>query len=360
MSAANILKLSAEALAGAEILKEAKKPRARKEKTEEPAELKFADLSGLLAGEIEMEKPSISPVSQDFCLFYAGAVNEIHGEPSVGKSNIVAASVIAELLAGGSCLVLDPEDTPVGFVQKIRSLSQDSEQIKEAIKAGKLHYLHNPEPGQIAAAQAWALENKPSLVVLDGLAEALANEGLNEDIAGDVLSFFRRQIRPFAEQAGAAVLVADHVTKNGKAGSWARGSGAKLGRYDGVSYEIKLGKPYSPAEAGFVRLTISKDRKGGIGSKGKTVADLHFIPSEKGTETRWEAGQEVGEPTEIMRRIVGHLEAFGETNLTALRAEVSAKTSVVSWAVQCLAKAGKVEIKQKGKSKVVCLRRAAA
>ena len=91
---------------------------------------------------------------------------------------------------------------------------------------------------------------RPELVILDGLAEALAAEGLNEDKVAEVLSFFRRRLRPFAE-LGTAVLVSDHVSKSTEnRGRWPRGSGAKLGRYDGVSYAAELAMPYSPAQAG--------------------------------------------------------------------------------------------------------------
>lgn len=339
-------------------------PGSKSKKSEEKAELKFADLTGLLEGTIVQETPQVAPVSETRSLFYKASVNEIHGEPSVGKTNILAAAVIAELKCEGKVLILDPEDTPAGFIQKIRSLSQDCPAVLDAIREGKLFYLHNPTPEEIILAQTWAEENKPSLVALDGLAEALASEGLNEDVAGDVLKFFRSKIRPFAEKAGAAVLIADHVTKNGKAGSWARGSGAKLGRYDGVSYEVKLGKAYSPTTPGFVKLVVSKDRKGGVGPKGTHVANLHFEPAENGTETRWEdVGPEAGErqefrPEKVMEEILAFFRKRPGMAVptSRLRECINARAQTIIQARDILVREGKLEMKIDGRRETYSLK----
>ena len=138
----------------------------------------------------------------------------------------------------------------------------------------------------------------------------LAAEELVEDSAGDNLHFLRLRLRPFAE-AGAAVVISDHVTKGTEnRGRWARGSGAKLGRYDGVVYEINLVEPYSPDNAGFVRLRVSKDRNGGVGTQGQTVAELHFTPRGDGHTSisfRQPEAQEPFRPKVIMEKIVKHL-----------------------------------------------------
>jgi len=258
------------------------------EEEEEPTEKRplFSDLLGWLDGKLVQELPTIAPVTANRALFYKACVNEIHGEPGLGKSNILAAAAIAEVKAGGTVWNLDPEDTAAGFVQKLRSLSCDCPVVIKAIRDGRIKYIHNPEPDMLKDAIKLATTEKPTLVMLDGLAELMAQEDLNEDLAGDVLKFFRRRVRPFCEKAGSAVLVSDHVSKAGT-GMYARGSGAKKGRYDGVSYELTLGKAYSPTVAGYVKLKVTKDRKGGVGPQGTHVVDLHLTPAEKGTDLKW-------------------------------------------------------------------------
>ncbi len=105
-------------------------------------------------------------------------------------------------------------------------------------------------PGRVWGSHFVDGENHPDLVILDGLAEALAAEGQNEDKVGDVLGFFRSRLRPFAELRGRCSSLRPCHESTEDRGRWARGSGAKLGRYDGVSYSAELAKPYSPTQAG--------------------------------------------------------------------------------------------------------------
>lgn len=323
------------------------------EKEEESKEKRplFSDLLGWLDGVLVQELPTVAPVTPNRSLLYPAAIGEIHGEPGLGKTNVITCCIIAEVKGGGTCLYLDPEDTAKGFVSKLRSLSGDDPEIIAAIRDGRIKYVHNPDPDMIKEAIVWATENKPTMVVLDGLAELMAQEDLNEDLAGDVLKFFRYRVRPFAEKAGSAVLISDHTSKV-STGMYARGSGAKKGRYDGVSYELSSGKPYSPTVAGFVRLKVTKDRKGGVGPMGTHVCDLHFSPTdtEAHTETRWEdaATAATGEngkpqPTTIMARIYEHLSELEKgDSQTRICKSIKGKTETILWALKCLVKDGTI------------------
>ncbi len=276
----------------------------------------FADLGPYLDGVAEPIVPTVAGIWPGRCLFYAGAVNEIHGEPSVGKTNILLAAAGCVLEAGGCVLFIDPEDHPQRIVARLLALGVD----REAIRA-RFYYLHDPDDVAIAKAQQWADIHAPALVILDGLAESLAREGKDENSVGDVLTFFRERVRPFAD-AGAAVVVADHVVKSNEGrGRWARGSGAKLGHYNGASYEAALGESYTPSKEGFVRLKVSKDRNGGAGPMGATVAELHFAPNPQGgTITLWKSPPEPGDfkPLHLMEKVKEHLRLYGETNKTEL------------------------------------------
>lgn len=277
----------------------------------------FVDLSPYLDGEITPILPTVAEVWPGRCLFYAAAVNEIHAEPSVGKTNILLAAAGRVLEAGGTVFFLDPEDTPARIIPRAIALGVDRGAMRE-----RFRYIQDPSPDDYAEAHQWAEMLKPDLVILDGLAEALAAEGKDENNPADNLTFFRERIRPFTK-AGAGVVIADHVTKSTEGrGRWARGSGAKLGHYNGASYEIALGESYTPTKPGFVRLKVSKDRNGGVGPMGANVAELHFAPGEAGsTITTWQDAPAPGSfrPTAIMDKITAHLRAHGEATKTELR-----------------------------------------
>ena len=313
----------------------------------ERGESLFTDLSPYLDGTHEQELPSVAATFGGKHLFYAGRLNEIHAEPATGKTNVLLAAAIAVLEDGGSVLYIDPEDTPQGFTNRMRSFGASSDDINDRVK-----YLHNPTDEEIRDAQIWAKQNHPDMVVLDGLAESMAAQGLNEDKAGEVLGFFRDNLRPFAD-AGSAVVIADHVTKSTEGrGQFARGSGAKAGRYDGVSYEIVSGKTYTPIIEGFVRLKVQKDRNGGVGPRGLVSVELHFIPGVDGftmTSFREPVAKLDGpfRPTAIMEKIRKHLTLVGEATTSELRA-VGGKTEFINLAISCLKSEGVISVRKEG------------
>ncbi len=312
----------------------------------------FIDLRPFIENGCQPERPGIADVGLGACMLYAGRLNEIHGEPGTGKSNVAIAMCIAELNAGHLVLFIDPEDTPAGFTRRALQFGADPAQL-----ADRCCYLHNPTPEELGVTQRWAKENRPALVVLDGLAESMAAEGLVEDKAPDVLKFFRERLRPFAEQSGAAVLVSDHVAKSSEErGRWARGSGAKLGRYDGVSYNLALIEAYSPQHAGAVRLTIAKDRNGGVGRVGDAVAEVHFAPAENGqTVVSFRTPEASGtfRPTTIMAKVVAYLQEHKEAGKRELRN--LGKSQTVDLAIGILVEEGRILMAQSGRKHVYSL-----
>lgn len=236
---------------------------------------KFIDLREFILNGCQPELPTVADVGIGTGMLYAGRINEIHGEPGTGKSNVAIALSNAVMKSGGTVLYIDPEDVPAGFTRRSLQLGADPEHLMH-----RCQYLNDSAPGEILLAQRWAALHKPALVVIDGMAECMAAAGLNEDKAEEVLNFIKQQVRPFAEKAGAAVLISDHVTKSWEErGLWSRGSGAKMGRYDGVSYALTLVDAYAPGQAGSILLTVAKDRNGGVGVKGRPVAQIHFMPA---------------------------------------------------------------------------------
>jgi hypothetical protein len=313
----------------------------------EPVASIWHDIGPILEGDFIQELPTVGPVAGGKFLFYAGRLNEIHAEPGVGKSNVNISVCALELNRGATVVYIDPEDTPAAVVGRLMAFGAR----KEAIKRGFL-YLHNPEPGDVLAAVKWVTDTGGvKMVVIDGLAELIAATGESENDAGEILRFFQRSVRPFAE-AGAAVVLSDHVTKDKESrGRWARGSGAKMGRYDGVSYQIETMESYGPTKAGGVRLIVAKDRNGGVGPVGCKVAEIRFTPAGAGTQVEIKQASEF-RPTVIMSRIMFVLEQDPEISMRGLRERVGGKSAVVDQAVNALEEMGCIEIKKGLKNKI--------
>lgn len=307
----------------------------------------FVDLAPWLDGTAKPIVPEVAEIWPGRCLFYSEAVNEIHGEPGIGKSNVLLAAAGRVLSAGGAVVYLDPEDSPARITARALALGLDREAMRE-----RFHYLHDPDPSDYEKASAWSAACKPALVILDGLAEALAREALDENVPGEILGFFRGRIRPFTA-AGAAVVIADHVVKDAQSrGRYARGSGAKLAHYNGAVYEVRLADAYTPTKAGSVNLKISKDRNGGAGAMGETVAELHFTPDEaKGrTLIEWRHHAKEGtRPTIIMGMIEDHLRTVGKATSSELRD--LGKHSSVDRAVKIMLAEGLLIMEREGPQK---------
>lgn len=312
----------------------------------------FVDLAEIIANGCELERPTVADVGLDACLFYEGRINEIHAEPGVGKSNVAIAASIAVMQAGGLVVYIDPEDSPGGFTRRCLQFGATPDDLTQ-----RCRYLHDPDPDDIVLTQRWAATHRPTLVVLDGLAESMSKESLSEDKVDDVLTFFRTRLRPFAEAAGAAVLVSDHVAKSLEGrGRWPRGSGGKLGRYDGAVYLLDLAKAYSPTEAGSVTLTVAKDRNGGIGPNGHVVVEVHFLPAGDGmTDVVFRGPAQPGpmRPTAIMEKIRAYLMANGDATKRGLRS--AGKSQLVDHAIRVMLDEGSIKMTKRGRGHIYWL-----
>ena len=300
----------------------------------------FADLASLWKSGLKPEVPTIARANEELALFYAGRINEMHAEPGVGKTNVAMAAVNLELNKGKDVIYLDPEDTPVGFLNRLVGLGF---QLTDE-NIARIHYLHDPSLDDINAAIKFAEANREniSLVIYDGLAEGMAGEDLDEDKAGDTLKFLRNRLRPFAE-LGAAVVILDHVTKDaGGRGRFSRGSGAKIGHYDGVTYSMRLVTPYSPLVAGRVELKVAKDRNGGIGPANFVVCEIMFSPNGDGT-TSFEFIKPPDMAThspQLLKKISDWLQLHPDASKRAVREAMAAKGEAVDSALDYLVKNG--------------------
>lgn len=271
----------------------------------------WGDVEAVVAGNKKVEDPAMLTRGDGKQLIYAGKLHVLHGEPSHGKGWVALVACREVLGEGGAVLYLDYEDTDVGIVGRLLALG-----CPPGVIAGRFVYAR-PD-GPIGAAERVDLERKlldlnPDLVIIDGVAEALTREGLDEDRAADYVTWVERLPR-WIVRLGIAVVLIDHVTKSKDQRRYSRGSGAKLAVVDGAAYEVKLGQPFSRHREGSISVVIAKDRPGGVGSIGDHIAVFNVKPSGAGQHVTItvdpptaKPGEDTWEPTRIMDAVVAEL-----------------------------------------------------
>ncbi len=272
--------------------------------------LEVADIAALLAGNLQPEMPALLSRTDGGALLYPGKMHVFQAEPSSGKSWLACYAVAEVLALGGAAGYLDHEDTGNGILGRLRTLG-----VTDAVMAERFYYA-NPA-GKFGPAERLHLtavldRMNFDLVVIDGVGESLSRNGLSEDKAEDVIRWTDLLPRWIA-RTGAAVLMLDHVAKDPEQrGRWARGSGAKLAAVDGASYQVKVRVPFSRHRPGRFDMVVAKDRPGGVGAIGETVATVHVTPHAAGElvtikidphTTELTAPTDAWKPTVIMGKV---------------------------------------------------------
>jgi len=190
---------------------------------------------------------------------YRPGTHTLSGPPDAGKTVVTTAWAAGLLHAGESVVGFDEESGAEQTAEKLLSFGV------EAAELARLHYVEYPnrrwDAADVAAVAELLTAVRPALVYFDSSAAFLARAGLDEDRAPDVTRFWSEVLLPCARTYGAAVVVIDHVPKAATGGRYARGSGAKLASTD-VAYMLDAIRPFSRAEDGLLKLTVSKDRRG--------------------------------------------------------------------------------------------------
>lgn len=216
----------------------------------------FTDLGPILAGVTGDEPPSMLRRSDDQGLMYRGKVHNLAGEPEAAKGWLAMYASAEQLSMGSHVVYCDFEDTASTAVARLRALGVSGDVLGE-----RFHYAA-PEipPGDEIPVR---LPEGTSLVVLDGLTEALTLMGLKLIDNTDVAQFLSTVARPIAA-AGPAVLMLDHVVKDREArGRGAIGAQHKLAGID-VGFTLDIVRPFGRGLDGLSRLIVTKDRPGFI------------------------------------------------------------------------------------------------
>jgi hypothetical protein len=222
------------------------------------------DLSGVIAGEQSGVTPTLFERTDGVCLLYPGLTHSIHGEAESGKSLIIQAECARLIAEGQRVLYLDFESDQTSVVDRLLQLGAD----KQAV-ADHFHYLR-PEvspASSVAERQAWEaiLGTEYTLVVIDGVTEALTVFGRGSLDNDDIAAWSREVPRRIADRTGAAVVIIDHVVKDRtRQNRFAIGGQAKMAALTGAAYTVDVLQSLGVGMRGAVGLRIAKDRPGQV------------------------------------------------------------------------------------------------
>lgn len=238
---------------------------------EEPrgASWKPVDLGPYLRGEIVMEEPSLGLARSDgLRLIYPGKEHTIIGEMECGKSWFCAAATAAELTRRNRVVYVHFEEAiPTDVIGRLQALGIPDDLILE-----HLAFVGPHEPVERFALAA-LLQVPPTLVILDGVNEAMSlhNQAIRDE--DGAASFRKVLVKPFT-RVGAAVLGCDHVVKDKeKRGRGPLGSIHKGNGLDGVLIALENKEPFGRGQKGRSSVYITKDRPGFLRQHGRPVKD---------------------------------------------------------------------------------------
>lgn len=322
-----------------------------------PDDWRPLDLAPILAGGHVDPAPSLLTRTDGAGLVYPGKLHSFAGESESLKSWLLQLAAVEELGAGGRVLWLDYEDSAPSVVGRLLALRCSPESILAGFR-----YLRPAGPlGPVRdAILAALLTEGATLVVLDGVTEAMALLGLDPDANADVARFLTELVRPLTA-GGAGVALIDHVTKARESrGRYAIGAQHKLAGLDGAGYTVDLLAPFGHGRHGIARLTVSKDRPGRVREHcpGQVAGELHLRSQPDGSILA-EIAPPVGasgepfRPTVLMGRVSAALEGSpAGLSVRGIADVVAGKATGVRLATQVLIAEGFVRVEQAGQSRL--------
>jgi AAA domain len=231
------------------------------------------DLTDVLDGTWQPPKPTVGRRIDGIGLFYPGKMHTVSSESEAGKTWFALAACRDEILRGNHVEYIDFEDDEGSVTARLITLGLDAKQIKQFF-----HYIRPESPIFLAPNEndvdAMLAAYRPTLVVVDGITEAMTLHELNPLDNADAAKFGRLVPRRLA-QDGAAVASLDHVTKSPEGrGRYAIGAVHKLNALNGAAYILENRNPFGIDRRGVSTIRIAKDRPGQLRK--------HAVPSSSG------------------------------------------------------------------------------
>lgn len=193
-------------------------------------------------------------------LLYAGKLHWFQGEPESGKTFAALLPLVEVLRRGETGLFIDFEDSGTAVRNRLSAMGANLE---------KFVYVRPTEPLKDKATldvERLMAVFAPTIVVIDGVAEAMALHGLDPIRSLDTAAFVHDVISKFRAR-GVTIICVDHVAR-GEAGKgrYAYGSQHKLAAVDGASYRFEVLQEFSREQGGAAQIYVAKDRPGFVRS----------------------------------------------------------------------------------------------
>lgn len=259
--------------------------------------------------------PSVGFRDDGQALFYPARTNSLFGESGSMKSFIAGYAVVQTIMVGEAAVVVDFESTGGVWIARLRAMGATD----EALRA---HFAYIRPSDPLGPLERTDLDltlaaYQPSLVVLDGMTDAVGLHGLEVNSNKDIATFDRLVLKHIADQ-GPALVTIDHVGRNPEnRNGHAIGAQHKRAAVTGVSYEVRAIAKFGRGRTGHAVIRATKDRPGYIDALGPgEVASFHFTANEDGTQidVRVEAPEGTSAPdggwlpTVLMGRVSEYVE----------------------------------------------------
>jgi hypothetical protein len=233
----------------------------------EPTTWEPVDLGPYLRGEIRMQPTNVGMYRTDgLRLIYPGREHAIIGTTEAGKSWLALGCVAAELDAGNTVVYIHYEEPDaISTVERLQLLGAPADVI-----LARLRFVGPTRP----AREGWLdehLQAAPTLVVHDGINEAMSLHGAEIKDAEGASAFRRRLVVPFL-RAGAATLACDHLplSHDGSRRD-AYGSVHKGNALNGARILLENEHPFGRRMRGVSHVYVTKDRPGHLRANGRTT-----------------------------------------------------------------------------------------
>ena len=197
-------------------------------------------------------------------LLYPGKEHAVIGEMESGKSWFALGCVAPELTAGRRVIYVHFEEAdPADTIERLQLLGVPDDTILT-----RFAFVGPNEPVDCFALAA-LLDPAPSLVVLDGVNEAMSMHAMGIRDEDGAAAFRRRIVKP-CTAVGAATLACDHVVKDReRRGRDALGSVHKGNGLTGSLILLENARPFGRGERGVSHVFITKDRPGYLRRHGR-------------------------------------------------------------------------------------------
>jgi hypothetical protein len=230
---------------------------------DEPTTWEPVDLGPYLRGEIVQPKPCLGIArSDELRLIYPGREHVVLGDTESGKTWFALGCVVAELIAGNTVVYIHYEEPDsISTIERLRLLG-----LPDNVIADRFRFVAPMKP----VRGEWLtelLDPAPSVVIHDGVNEAMSLHGHDIKDADGASTFRRNLIRPCLA-AGAATLACDHLPKDSIRGD-AYGSVHKGNALDGARILLENVTPFGRGMRGVSYVFITKDRPGYMRANGR-------------------------------------------------------------------------------------------